>query len=546
MKLLHISKLQNRGSLPFLLTVLVILIALVELSVVLLHPLRIPAEAALVLQCVHMVLNGKLPYTDFFSDTVPMVFYLATIPVYVARLANLHPIFVYNLFVLILSWLSTVLIIMIVLDNRSKSKLSLILLFALFPLMFRFQFGQTEYNFVLLFSPFFLARWLRWEGQSVRDVLSVIAGIAGGVAINLHPFFILFPILLELFWFLEKRALKQFFSREMNVMAIVCASYWLHLFVYPTTILRSLLHSIGLSMLLQLSCHDSYLMWQGSSPEHRDSIYIFVVLIILGLVLRRNCSLILPLILFDLAAFMNFIVKGRGTSSDLLLVNATSLILLPILYFSFAKFFRLKSVMIPRGLLWLGAIAASGCLLLLCCDMMRFAPFQSLKPLGYRGYQNKRDTAPFADLLEKYSNLKEPVLILTNEVRPAYPLLLQLNRIPSSYYLTGFPIYLMNLADEQNAPKEWWQEDMACVPDRLRRDLLLQKPVLVLIEVGPPWDKMRESSFGKALKEHYQSCRGGSLWDIDEFAKHVAYPVEYVGERRAFALYIRKKLSETF
>ncbi len=330
----------------------------------------------------------------------------------------------------------------------------------------------------------------------------------------------------------------------MKAMLIVCGFYWLHLFAYPASMLHSLMHSVLSSMVIQISSHDGYLMWQGSNPEQRNLIYIFALILILGLVVRRSCSLILPLILCDLAAFLYFIVKGRGTSSDLLLLNVISVMLLPILYFSLVQTFRLKPIIFAKRLLTLGAIIVSGCFVIILLVFLRFDQFESLKHLGYFGYQNKKDVAPFADLIERNSKPGEPVLILTNESQPAYPALLQLKRMPCSYYLTGFPIFLLNLADEERAPKEWWQEDMSAVPKRLTCDLLMQRPALVLIESGPPWEQLGETCFGKALKEHYDKGSGSSLWEIDSLAKKSGYPIEYIGERRDICVYVKKKVKE--
>jgi hypothetical protein len=544
MKPSKLSELKRQNPISALLILLILLLVVVEAAEVLLHPLRIPAEAALQIAGTQIALAGKIPYIDFSTDAAPLLFYFLSFPVVIAKLRNLHPIFVFNLFVLCLSWLSVLLIIKLLKNNKSNSKPALLLLYALLPIIFRFQFGQVEYIFLILFTPFVLARWLSLEGEPTGDLYAAIAGIAGGVAVNLSPVFILYPILLELFWICERRTHRYVISTELKTMLIVSVSYWLHLCVYPADILRSCLHCIQTSIVLQMTCHDGYLVWEGSSPNQRNSVYGFALLIIFGLIFRRNCSLVLPLILCDLAAFIQYVAKGRGTSTDLLLVNFSSLMLMPIIYFSLAKLFRLSSFSIGRRLLLLAGIVSSSCFLIYQFWSVRFEEFASLRTLGYRGYQNKMDLAPFADWLEKNSKVSDPVMILSNDVKPAFPLLLQLRRVPSGYYLTGFPVALLQLAHDERAPDGWWQKDMDSVDNRLACDLLSKKPVLVLMEDGPPWDSLEKSSFSRVLRERYHLGTSKSLWDVDSLAKASGYPIELIGERRNLDMYLKKDKKE--
>jgi hypothetical protein len=485
--------------------------------------------------------SGKIPYVDFFTDTVPMVFYLASIPTYFANQLHLHPIMVFNFCVLSLSWILLILVTSLVKAHSSKSTIALVVVFALLPLLFRFQFGQIDYVFFVLFFPFMLARWLRWQGQFLGGVSSMGAGIAGGIAINLNPLFCLFPAALELFWFLKRRTVANLFSKEMKTFYLLCAFYWLHFVAYPAKIFSSILHSVISSLILQVSCHDPFLMYQGASPDQRVYIYIFAVLVTLGLASRHQCSFLLPLILFDFVAFMLFLLNGRGSSADLLLVNVANIMLLPVVCLSLLKALPKPNFVIARKSLLLMAISLTGLCLVYQLLTIDYTQFQSLKHLGYRGYQNKQDLAPFADFLEKDSRPGETVLFLTNEIEPAYPLLLQLRRLPGSYYLCGNPIFRWQLAYDQRAAKQLWQEQFEAVPAKLASDLITKRPVLVFLESGQPWEELRKGIFGEVLKDHYQLPRGYCMWDIDAFARKATYPFEYLGQRLDFDVFAREK-----
>ena len=61
-----------------------------KLSFIFLHPLAISPDQALYLESGKLILQGRVPYLDFFDLNLPLIMYLNVIPVVVANLPGLN------------------------------------------------------------------------------------------------------------------------------------------------------------------------------------------------------------------------------------------------------------------------------------------------------------------------------------------------------------------------------------------------------------------------------------------------------------------------
>ncbi|MBK7841277.1 MAG: hypothetical protein IPJ49_27065 [Candidatus Obscuribacter sp.] len=85
------SKLSSRLNERVILVLLLlsfILIVTYKLIFWALHPLNVSADQSVYLQCGELILQGKVPYRDFFDFNPPLIMYINVIPVALAHLMH--------------------------------------------------------------------------------------------------------------------------------------------------------------------------------------------------------------------------------------------------------------------------------------------------------------------------------------------------------------------------------------------------------------------------------------------------------------------------
>lgn len=206
---------------------------LVLAAVIALDPLRLTGDVAVYLQGAKSVLRGERLFIDFYSDPLPIVFFLPS--VWFSELAQLNMVLTLNGFL----WLLTageVATLYVLLRRSAQRRLALLLpivsIVSAYLVWAVNGFGQREHLSVLLWFPFLILRWLRWERQDAHVWwgLAVSIGAWAAVGSSMKPHFLLIAFLPELYLLITHRRWQTIFTPE-------AFAYVLTGFVYPLGLL---------------------------------------------------------------------------------------------------------------------------------------------------------------------------------------------------------------------------------------------------------------------------------------------------------------------
>jgi len=222
-------------------TALLVLIFTFLFLQVLYHPRDIGPDQAVQLQLARQLISGDTPYVDFVDTNPPFVVYLHTIPVVLSRFLAINVITTFSLGVLLLALWSV-----LAMKAAASESCDPVRVFAFdtaglcvtgvtFALwVHRWQFGQREHLFILMYLPLFVTRWTRWEGGDVRAGRALAAGIVGGLGLCIKPHFLVIAVAPELYWLLSTRSFRKLITVETLSSASVVALYAGHWFIVPS------------------------------------------------------------------------------------------------------------------------------------------------------------------------------------------------------------------------------------------------------------------------------------------------------------------------
>ncbi|MBK9144110.1 MAG: hypothetical protein IPM23_16555 [Candidatus Melainabacteria bacterium] len=528
----RVSRTASKGArLATIATVLAIL--LVILAHILLHPLLIPAEAAVHLQGALLMVNGKLPYADFFVLSSPAMLYLLFLPAAVSELINIHPVLVFNLFVFVILLLSLLGCKAVLLDHKSRDQASapyFLICFAALSLLFISEFGQAHHLLMLLTIPYFLCRKASFCGQILGPRLLVACGAAAGIGFSLEPLFALLFIATELVWWVEKQSLKPFSSYDFTSCALVLAIYLSHFIMIPAP-MSSLYAALALPLLMYDYKHWwDILSYVDKTPDRRDLVYFMIVAVTVALGLRKWCSLIVPMVVIAVASFGIFIFEGHMLTFQAIpfvygAALAAALALGAVLNWIcgiFNQSLPARAIAVAAGLAALGGIFYQW-------SQLSGVEYLSLSDQGYPGNAPKSDLANFAEQILKETRPGDRVLVLNPRARPAYPLLLQLGRKPASCgLLTAEPLSISEritpLEPPETAGPLGYHMDM--VLEKLDKDLSgRDRPALVLYDQETMGVILENRGLKDKILKYYAPIEMAD-WNLD---KGVHPAIEYLG-----------------
>lgn len=526
------------------------------LFVVLSHPLRIAPEAALHMECAMLILQGKQPFVGIIDNGSAALMYLSLPPALVhAVLKMIHPAVVYNVYVLLLAVGSTVLCGLI-LWRRPRHRLRILFLplvvsVPLASLLINVEFGQREHLFMLLVLPYILLRWLRCSGFKINKKESLLCGISAGIAYCLDPLFLLPFIALELFFRFDKRAIRPLVPPELKSVLLTMLVYLGHFLLLPFSAFAYFTCIVPLNVMDYLTWDDrmeflnavSEMDWsRWTSPDRRDIIYWTAALCTVSLGLRRKARVLSPMVVLCLMGALTFILQGKAlTYQGLVMVICCAVQGLIALSLAVDALVSRLSGRTP--------LALQTAVILCICVFIAFAKTSwrtsgktiDMKEFGYIGVADRADLSHFAVKIMERSKPGDAVIILYDNVKAAYPLMLQINRVPGCSLLWGFPFRLFSVAAQEGS---WlytvflggWE---APFYEQLGQEIERANAKCILLQSGRTLDYLQNRDIIEKVKTHYK-LDGDLTWH-DKVDRDVdTSNLELWGGWEATQMYVRK------
>ncbi len=283
-------------------------------------PLDISLDCALLLQCGQMILEGQRLYVDIIEINPPMIMYLSMIPAGLAKLSASYqaPCFIFCIWTLTILTAVTCIRVLdgVVIGGKDKAYVPVLIVslgladWLMSPITY---FGEREHIAVLLIMPFFLLRCVRQNNGSASKYLAIFVGVLAGIGCCIKPYFLLLPGLAEIFWLLRSRDLKSLTNVEILCASLVLIAYALHFLFLPAESRHNYF-----DVLIPLTV-------QGYQAYNHDFLKIVLLdqvplvrpvllagVLFLALILRKQCSFLLPFFAWTLAGYIVFVLQQKG------------------------------------------------------------------------------------------------------------------------------------------------------------------------------------------------------------------------------------------
>lgn len=507
----------------FLLGGLLLLLVFVRLlTFPLLFPLQISPDQSMFVAIGEQLLQGKRLYVDVFDVNPPLAFYVHTVPVMVSRLFAIPAPQAFA-FTIIACWLYSAGFSLWLVWRQSKHKEAFIFV----PLVVSFscltlwlspldEFGQREHIFLLLFLPFFIVRWLRWNGYATSTKAAIIAGAFAAIGLFFKQYYLGAALILELLWFMERPRWRNLVAPETIVCVVLGVMYACCLLLMPQDMKNGYFSFMVPIFAAGYNEYGTSIMFQlvGFAQMWNDRIYLLIIACALGMAMMRYSTLIMPLVAFSLFALAAYLLQGQPwlnhalpfVAGSYMLIGVEAAIAVCVLrQYALTVFMGsgrvLDIVWMVALVVWQGQIAVWE----ISEQVQRAAEADKLDLalVGYKGHAARADSESLYAVILRFTNIGDPVLFITRSVAPGYPLLLQTKREPASRYLHGMLLptllYASDNAGSELAKAKSVQAKMdgfrAKVLADYKADIRRTKPKLVMIQNMRIWDILEHSKF---------------------------------------------------
>jgi hypothetical protein len=455
---------------------------------------------------VGLMMADFKPYIDFWDWTLPTVYDFFKMPcVFRLWLEKCGLFLPLNNFISVFIWLLTLLSVLCTalifkkasakqqLDQGAQSGLSagelkliavpFVTSIALASLIVRFDFGDLQHLMALAIFPWLLLRWLSCRGVYLGHWISLIVGAVAGVAACFDVPFILVFVALELYFVLQERSLKVLMRPEiLGFVLAVCVCLVRMSQIQEPASTAFWKWTMGLRM-LNYEIFDEALFAAAASPDRRDVCYTIALTLVLAFIFKKKSTIIFPLIILLVCGFGIFILEGQGYSHDLVLCifscTAILSILIIALFSDFAtRMFSIKErisfARVRYPLILAVALAAT-----LAFGFSLERDRDRLK--DYQADQAKGGMEDTLTAIDKHSNWKDRVLVLSDMPGSAYPALLILDRAPGGYMLWARPLRLFEWIKQNRILDGPMKDFYQYTYSKLHSDLCSKDLKLVLV-----------------------------------------------------------------
>ncbi len=184
------------------------------------------------------MLAGGNYVTDFFENNPPLILYLYSPPILLAKVTtlNIHlgmPLY-FTLLIVGSLLLSHRMLTTFFGENSGFNYLVSYIAAYVLLLLPAYQFGQREHLVVVFTLPYLIAAALRLKNKLIPPGFAIVIGVAAGIGFSIKPFFLITPIFIELFLMVATKNWAAWFRTETLIALFITISYlaWVW-FAYP-------------------------------------------------------------------------------------------------------------------------------------------------------------------------------------------------------------------------------------------------------------------------------------------------------------------------
>lgn len=489
----------------------VVILALQRLVFWLLHPLFASADTSVYLQIGELILQGKVPYRDFYDFNPPMIMYLNVVPVLVAHLFHLPVPMGLTLTVQTIIFIATAFVGWLMYRYAAYLPatvfLPVLLAFVYFSNNVDSDMGQREHLLTLFYFPYFILRGIRHFGASPGRIESILCGLLTGTLLSLKPHFFFLAICAELGFLAESKNLKSLLAPEVKSVFVVPVLYVMLYFCLPQEAISIFWEQI-------FPVYQYGVGWAAKTFTHMVSGYFYFAIpfleltlaLALAFYLRPLSPWVTPFVFICLASMLNYI-QGAQAWTYRLLPMALFVELLLALEFGILANIALQFLLkywqgfrpiAATVLLGLVGNYSYGRLEAYYHEVDTQIPFD-LAPLGFHGKNPRGDfEATFFSMLEN-SSLGDKVVHIGTGIHPGFPCQLQACRPPGSRYLYFMTTMIVASIAQKPELKEKYKLIEKTVVQNLGEDILKNRPTLVYIQDDPVMSELEQFNF----KERY-------------------------------------------
>lgn len=484
------------------------------------HPYRIGWDTALHLQAAQLITQGKIPYVDMFDVNPPLIWYLDTIPAYFSILLDLPATQTFSFFLTSVILYSSCSCLYLLFKSKSSKELIFFVPFTVglivFNFFLRFDFGQREDIFVLLYLPFFVLRWLRWNDHELPSRnLSILFGLIGGVGICLKPHFLIPAFLVELVWLIDKRNWKKLVTVETIACFSAGVIYLLHFLFVPAQMRDNYFGYLVPAFKLGYHFWDVSTAAMFSPPDKRNVFFIMVLGVVFGLALRKRSSLFVPLSVFAVSSNIPYLIQFKGWAYHNQPVYAAATILgymvVGYILFLIGRYIVQNCAVPEKLMLYLVPIFIGGIAFYdAYTDTVKVNSERkvAMETFGLKGKSPIFDLdSPFLRIFEKYYRKGDSVVFMSNGVTPGYPTLTQLQCPNGSRHLHCVILSVLHYVKgirPQTDETRRISEKMDLVVKQYGDDIKKNRPRLVFVQIGPVQSYLEPYDFEEKYLSGYE------------------------------------------
>jgi hypothetical protein len=531
------------------------------------YPRLIAGGLAMRIMAASLLIQGELPYYDFWDWSQPIVFEMLKYPYMLCTTLQTwhvpitHAAFIpLVIFALVIgSTLLTGAICAqalhaaerqtdsVVTTDECKSNrnvvVSCLLGLALTLLITRFDFGDLQYLFILAIVPWFCLRWFAHKQVKVQTALAAFTGIIAGIGACLDLPYLFVYLILELTLVLQSRQWRCLLSTECLTFIGTVAANLLVLSQLPEPVYTAFWKWTMPLKWLNYSVFDSMIFAPQACPNRVDVMYAMVAAGIVSFLLGKKYSIFIALPSLMFSGFALYLLEGQGASHDLILtIFAITATFICVFLLGVQKVIAILAEKKPDLKLKLSYQAASYTVVLIASVTATALIWQSLE----------RDRTLLADcirincsqgkeqletLVEQTSKVGDSVSIISQNIEPGYPLLFLAGRKPGSYLLWGRPLWLfawLKGHSQLSGPmKDFYDHTYASI-----RSELEQNQTKVIVFSNPePFDNFELEQYLRSLQLNFQ--------ELDKKGNYFSYknhqPHEYSGYNFAYRVLVRQR-----